>query len=134
MDITLQQKSLRRTSQKSFKTTLIHCLRFDFQYLFCITKSQKLIINNLKLQVLVISSTVFTKKYNRVYEFGFAYIAQFLFYVPHHLCDFSNTFNWIKQVSFVKIVPEFPRTASNKLLRRVLRDQIKSEFSVRSRI
>lgn len=41
----------------------------------------------------------------------------------------------ILQVSFVKIVPEFPRTASSKLLRRVLRDQIKQELlSLRSRI
>lgn len=39
-----------------------------------------------------------------------------------------------EQVSFVKIVAEFPRTASNKLLRRVLRDQMKHELSVRSRM
>ncbi|KVH90858.1 AMP-binding, conserved site-containing protein [Cynara cardunculus var. scolymus] len=37
-------------------------------------------------------------------------------------------------VSFVKIVPEFPRTASNKLLRRVLRDQMKEELRVRSKM
>ncbi|KAH9789181.1 putative acyl-activating enzyme 18 (peroxisomal) [Citrus sinensis] len=37
-------------------------------------------------------------------------------------------------VSLVKIVLEFPRTASNKLLRRVLKDQLKHELSVRSRI
>lgn len=38
------------------------------------------------------------------------------------------------QVSFVKIVPEFPRTATNKILRRVLRDQIKHELLVRSKL
>ncbi|XP_071906357.1 probable CoA ligase CCL12 isoform X2 [Coffea arabica] len=38
------------------------------------------------------------------------------------------------KVSFVKIVPEFPRTASNKLLRRVLRDQLKQELNIRSKI
>ncbi|KAJ9555488.1 hypothetical protein OSB04_010102 [Centaurea solstitialis] len=33
-----------------------------------------------------------------------------------------------------KIVPEFPRTASNKLLRRVLRDQLKEELRTRSKM
>ncbi|KAK9273517.1 hypothetical protein L1049_018327 [Liquidambar formosana] len=46
----------------------------------------------------------------------------------------QRNLNPLFKVAFVKIVPEFPRTASNKLLRRVLRDQIKHEFSVRSRI
>ncbi|XP_050369523.1 probable CoA ligase CCL12 [Argentina anserina] len=42
--------------------------------------------------------------------------------------------NPLFKVSLVKIVAEFPRTASNKLLRRVLRDQMKRELSVRSRM
>ncbi|XP_018448234.1 probable acyl-activating enzyme 18, peroxisomal [Raphanus sativus] len=43
--------------------------------------------------------------------------------------------NPLFKVRFVKIVAEFPRTASNKLLRRVLRDQMNQEIrSVRSRI
>ncbi|XP_010552277.1 PREDICTED: probable acyl-activating enzyme 18, peroxisomal isoform X7 [Tarenaya hassleriana] len=42
--------------------------------------------------------------------------------------------NPLFKVSIVKIVPEFPRTASNKLLRRVLRDEMKQELSVWSRI
>ncbi|KAI7749201.1 hypothetical protein M8C21_028256, partial [Ambrosia artemisiifolia] len=42
--------------------------------------------------------------------------------------------NPLFKVSFVKIVPEFPRTASNKLLRRVLRDQLKEELHRRSKI
>ncbi|XP_047325723.1 probable CoA ligase CCL12 [Impatiens glandulifera] len=47
--------------------------------------------------------------------------------------------NPLFKVSYVKIVEEFPRTASNKLLRRVLRDQLKQEIyaaaaAVRSRI
>ncbi|KAK6235716.1 hypothetical protein QUC31_019452 [Theobroma cacao] len=42
--------------------------------------------------------------------------------------------NPLFKVKIVKIIPEFPRTASNKLLRRVLRDQIKHELSVRSRM
>ncbi|KAJ8643479.1 hypothetical protein MRB53_005227 [Persea americana] len=42
--------------------------------------------------------------------------------------------NPLFKVSFVRVVPEFPRTASNKLLRRVLRDQMKHELSVRSRL
>ncbi|PON98120.1 2,3-dihydroxybenzoate-AMP ligase [Trema orientale] len=46
----------------------------------------------------------------------------------------QSNLNPLFKVSFVKIVPEFPRTASNKLLRRVLRDQMKHELSVRSRI
>ncbi|GMN67967.1 hypothetical protein TIFTF001_037049 [Ficus carica] len=44
----------------------------------------------------------------------------------------QSNLNPLFKVSFVKIVPEFPRTASNKLLRRVLRDQMKHELSVRS--
>ncbi|KAL6341149.1 hypothetical protein AAG906_032265 [Vitis piasezkii] len=46
----------------------------------------------------------------------------------------QRNLNPLFKVNFVKIVPEFPRTASNKILRRVLRDQIKHELSVRSRI
>ncbi|XP_030507392.2 probable CoA ligase CCL12 [Cannabis sativa] len=46
----------------------------------------------------------------------------------------QSNLNPLFKVRFVKIVPEFPRTASNKLLRRVLRDQIKHELSARSRI
>ncbi|XP_058073804.1 probable CoA ligase CCL12 isoform X2 [Magnolia sinica] len=46
----------------------------------------------------------------------------------------QSNLNPLFKVSFVKVVPEFPRTASNKLLRRVLRDQIKQELSVRSRL
>ncbi|XP_021278093.1 probable acyl-activating enzyme 18, peroxisomal [Herrania umbratica] len=46
----------------------------------------------------------------------------------------QSNLNPLFKVSFVKIVPEFPRTASNKLLRRVLRDQVKQELPTRSRI
>ncbi|GLT39446.1 hypothetical protein SLA2020_136350 [Shorea laevis] len=46
----------------------------------------------------------------------------------------QRNLNPLFKVSSVKIVPEFPRTASNKLLRRVLRDQVKQELSVRSRM
>ncbi|KAJ9183134.1 hypothetical protein P3X46_007039 [Hevea brasiliensis] len=46
----------------------------------------------------------------------------------------QSNLNPLFKVSFVKIVPEFPRTASNKLLRRVLRDQMKHELSLRSKI
>ncbi|KAK6235717.1 hypothetical protein SCA6_011054 [Theobroma cacao] len=46
----------------------------------------------------------------------------------------QSNLNPLFKVSFVKIVPEFPRTASNKLLRRVLRDQVKQELFTRSRI
>ncbi|KAL9458976.1 hypothetical protein AB3S75_007797 [Citrus x aurantiifolia] len=46
----------------------------------------------------------------------------------------QRNLNPLFKVSLVKIVPEFPRTASNKLLRRVLKDQLKHELSVRSRI
>lgn len=42
--------------------------------------------------------------------------------------------NPLFKVSYVVIVPEFPRTASNKLLRRVLRDQLKRDLSTRSRL
>ncbi|KAF3444409.1 hypothetical protein FNV43_RR14101 [Rhamnella rubrinervis] len=48
-----------------------------------------------------------------------------------------STLNPLFKVSYVKIVPEFPRTVTNKLMRRVLRDQMKRELlssSVRSRI
>ncbi|KAJ4970803.1 hypothetical protein NE237_003902 [Protea cynaroides] len=46
----------------------------------------------------------------------------------------QSNLNPLFKVSHVKIVMEFPRTASNKLLRRVLRDQIKKEFSTQSRL
>ncbi|KAG6528774.1 hypothetical protein ZIOFF_010959 [Zingiber officinale] len=39
----------------------------------------------------------------------------------------QNHLNPLFKVSFVKVVPEFPRTPSNKLLRRVLRDQLQQE-------
>ncbi|XP_031401457.1 probable acyl-activating enzyme 18, peroxisomal isoform X2 [Punica granatum] len=42
--------------------------------------------------------------------------------------------NPLFKVSFVRIVPEFPRTASNKLLRRVLRDQMRRELSLQSKL
>ncbi|XP_010673494.2 probable CoA ligase CCL12 isoform X1 [Beta vulgaris subsp. vulgaris] len=46
----------------------------------------------------------------------------------------QRSLNPLFKVNLVKILPEFPRTVTNKLLRRVLRDQIKQELSVRSRI
>ncbi|KAI5321083.1 hypothetical protein L3X38_030154 [Prunus dulcis] len=46
----------------------------------------------------------------------------------------QSNLNPLFKVNHVKIVAEFPRTASNKLLRRVLRDQMKQELSVRSRM
>ncbi|KAL5545215.1 hypothetical protein UlMin_008999 [Ulmus minor] len=46
----------------------------------------------------------------------------------------QSNLNPLFKVSFVKIVQEFPRTASNKLLRRVLKDQMKRELSVQSRM
>ncbi|XP_021891165.1 probable acyl-activating enzyme 18, peroxisomal isoform X2 [Carica papaya] len=46
----------------------------------------------------------------------------------------QKNLNPLFKVSIVKSVIEFPRTASNKLLRRILKDQIKQELSVRSRI
>ncbi|KDP42113.1 hypothetical protein JCGZ_01901 [Jatropha curcas] len=46
----------------------------------------------------------------------------------------QSNLNPLFKVSLVKVVPEFPRTASNKLLRRVLRDQMKLELSLRSKI
>ncbi|KAJ3705486.1 hypothetical protein LUZ61_009191 [Rhynchospora tenuis] len=45
----------------------------------------------------------------------------------------QTNLNPLFKVSFVKVVPEFPRTASNKLLRRVLRDQLKQQ-STRSKL
>uniref|UniRef100_A0A0E0KKF0 4-coumarate--CoA ligase n=1 Tax=Oryza punctata TaxID=4537 RepID=A0A0E0KKF0_ORYPU len=46
----------------------------------------------------------------------------------------QKNLNPLFKVSYVKIVPEFPRTASNKLLRRVLRDQLSKELSNRSKL
>ncbi|KAI3461883.1 hypothetical protein Pfo_018546 [Paulownia fortunei] len=46
----------------------------------------------------------------------------------------QTNLNPLFKVSFVKIVPDFPRTASNKLLRRVLRDQLKKELQTQSKI
>ncbi|XLT48718.1 hypothetical protein HN873_041322 [Arachis hypogaea] len=46
----------------------------------------------------------------------------------------QSNLNPLFKVSTVKIVAEFPRTASNKLLRRVLRDQMKRELSLHSRL
>ncbi|XBI85187.1 hypothetical protein VPH35_093371 [Triticum aestivum] len=46
----------------------------------------------------------------------------------------QKNLNPLFRVSYVKVVPEFPRTASNKLLRRVLRDQLKQELANRSKL
>ncbi|CAN6297380.1 unnamed protein product [Urochloa humidicola] len=46
----------------------------------------------------------------------------------------QKNLNPLFKVSYVKVVPEFPRTASNKLLRRVLRDQLKQELSNHSKL
>ncbi|KAK7400120.1 hypothetical protein VNO78_11320 [Psophocarpus tetragonolobus] len=46
----------------------------------------------------------------------------------------QSNLNPLFKVSLVKVVPEFPRTASNKLLRRVLRDQMKRELLSQSRL
>ncbi|XP_028051509.1 probable acyl-activating enzyme 18, peroxisomal isoform X2 [Camellia sinensis] len=46
----------------------------------------------------------------------------------------QRNLNPLFKVNFVKIVPEFPRTASNKLLRRVLRDKLKHELHVWSKM
>ncbi|XBH95699.1 hypothetical protein VPH35_086218 [Triticum aestivum] len=46
----------------------------------------------------------------------------------------QRNLNPLFKVSYVKVVPEFPRTASNKLLRRVLRDQLKRELGNRSKL
>ncbi|XP_039684695.1 probable acyl-activating enzyme 18, peroxisomal isoform X2 [Medicago truncatula] len=46
----------------------------------------------------------------------------------------QTNLNPLFKISLVKIVPMFPRTASNKILRRVLRDQMKHELSVHSRL
>ncbi|XP_062212751.1 probable CoA ligase CCL12 isoform X2 [Phragmites australis] len=46
----------------------------------------------------------------------------------------QKNLNPLFKVSYVKIVPEFPRTASSKLLRRVLKDQLKQELSNRSKL
>ncbi|KAJ4760573.1 Acetyl-coenzyme A synthetase [Rhynchospora pubera] len=41
----------------------------------------------------------------------------------------QNNLNPLFKVSFVKVVSELPRTASNKLLRRILRDQMQEELT-----
>lgn len=46
----------------------------------------------------------------------------------------QRSLNPLFKVSLVKILLEFPRTVTGKLLRRVLRDQIKQELSLRSKI
>nr|AFD33357.1 acyl-activating enzyme 13 [Cannabis sativa] len=46
----------------------------------------------------------------------------------------QSNLNPLFKVTAVKIVHEFPRTMSNKLLRRVLRDQLNREFSIQSKI
>jgi acyl-coenzyme A synthetase/AMP-(fatty) acid ligase len=46
----------------------------------------------------------------------------------------QTNLNPLFKISIVKIVSMFPRTASNKILRRVLRDQMKHELSVHSRL
>ncbi|KAL5210603.1 hypothetical protein ABZP36_006226 [Zizania latifolia] len=46
----------------------------------------------------------------------------------------QKNLNPLFKVSYVKVVPEFPRTASNKLLRRVLRDQLNQELPNRSKL
>lgn len=46
----------------------------------------------------------------------------------------QGNLNPLFKVSYVKIVAEFPRTASNKLLRRVLRDQMRQQLFVQSKL
>ncbi|GFQ04980.1 probable acyl-activating enzyme 18 peroxisomal [Phtheirospermum japonicum] len=46
----------------------------------------------------------------------------------------QTNLNPLFKVSFVKMILEFPRTASNKILRRVLRDQLMKEFQIQSKI
>ncbi|KAL8484266.1 hypothetical protein ACS0TY_026812 [Phlomoides rotata] len=46
----------------------------------------------------------------------------------------QSNLNPLFKVRFVKIVPEFPRTASNKVLRRVMRNQMKQELLLLSKI
>lgn len=46
----------------------------------------------------------------------------------------QKNLNPLFKVNSVRIVPEFPRTATNKLLRRVLRDQIRNELLVWSKL
>ncbi|KAA0040067.1 putative acyl-activating enzyme 18, peroxisomal [Cucumis melo var. makuwa] len=46
----------------------------------------------------------------------------------------QSNLNPLFKVGFVKIVPSFPRTASNKLLRRVLRKQMKDELALQSHL
>ncbi|CAK9186946.1 unnamed protein product [Ilex paraguariensis] len=46
----------------------------------------------------------------------------------------QSNLNPLFKVTFVKIIPELPRTASNKILRRVLRDKLKRELHIQSRI
>ncbi|KAL2940710.1 putative acyl-activating enzyme 18 peroxisomal [Bienertia sinuspersici] len=46
----------------------------------------------------------------------------------------QHNLNPLFKVRLVKIIPELPRTVTGKLLRRVLRDQVKQELSLRSRI
>ncbi|KAL6966259.1 putative CoA ligase ccl12, partial [Sarracenia purpurea var. burkii] len=48
--------------------------------------------------------------------------------------EIQRSLNPFFKVNFVKIVAEFPRTASNKLLRRVVRDQLKQELQILSKI
>jgi len=42
----------------------------------------------------------------------------------------QTNLNPLFKVSFVKVVSDFPRTTSNKIMRRVLRDQLKQELSI----
>uniref|UniRef100_K7L634 AMP-binding enzyme C-terminal domain-containing protein n=1 Tax=Glycine max TaxID=3847 RepID=K7L634_SOYBN len=46
----------------------------------------------------------------------------------------QSNLNPLLKVSLAKIVPEFPGTSSNKIPRRVMRDQMKRELSVQSRL
>lgn len=46
----------------------------------------------------------------------------------------QSNLNPLFKVSSVKIVPMFPPTASNKLLRRVLRDQWKQDLQIQSKL
>ncbi|XP_061372767.1 probable CoA ligase CCL12 [Gastrolobium bilobum] len=46
----------------------------------------------------------------------------------------QSNLNPLFKVSLVKVVAEFPRTSSNKILRREMRDQMKHELSVQSRL
>jgi hypothetical protein len=69
-----------------------------------------------------------TKLHSKEMSENVMYMSLSLIFLLFHGQDLLKLFN-VVQVSAVAVVPEFPRTASNKVMRRVLRSQFTKKMN-----